>query len=437
MKKLIALLLAFAMVLTLAGCNTSIKGNAVTLAAEAVYPEPFKKDDFETQWNYWEENRVSEDFLTSFNDFGWKTTAQLLKNQPSGTLYSPISLYYALALTAAGAEGDTAAQLYDLLGSDRDTVTEESGKLFRFLYHDDKNSVLTIANSIWMDSEVQGIPITYAEDYKKTAVDDYYSSLFTADFASKETGKAIEKWISDATRGKLSYAPEVSDDAMMAIINTIYLKAAWQDEFSKITTRKETFTRADGTEEQTDFMHQTTEAYFHRGEGYTAASLPLRGNGVREVVFVLPDEGVTVDDILNGDDPFQSFRTAADSYEDWDKCWWEIAWSVPKFEYDSKLDMVEALKALGVTDAFVSDVADFSRMSDAPAPFISKVLQGTHIGMDEEGVEAAAYTVIGLECGAAAPMNLEQVEMNLNRPFLYSIIGGNGATLFTGTYTGK
>lgn len=438
MKKLTALLLALAMLLTLAACTKSKSAGTqgVTLAAQAVYPPAIQEDDYEARFSNWEENRVSEAFLRSYNGFGWKTAAQLLKGQTDSTLYSPISLYYALALTAAGAEGNTAAQLYDLLGSDRETVNDQSGKLFRYLYTDQKNSVLTIANSIWMDNEVQGVPITFSEDYKKTAAENYYSSLYTADFSSEETGKAIAQWISDATRGKLTYEPEANDDTMLAIINTIYLKSQWADEFYEEATSPDTFHKANGTQEQTDFMHSTTSDFFFRGEGYTAAALPLRGNGASEVIFVLPNEGVTVDELLDGDDPVAAYTAARDSYQDWAKTWWEIVWSVPKFEYDSHLDIVETMKNLGVTDAFALGTADFSGLSDMPA-VLSRIIQGTHIGMDEEGVEAAAYTVVEALAGSAAPRELEQVEMNLNRPFLYSIIGNNGATLFTGTYTGK
>lgn len=435
MKKLTALLLAFAMLLTLAGCSTPSTGKGVSIAAKAVYPKAIKENDFDARSKNWEENRVSDAFLHSVNDFGWKTAAQLLKEQTDSTLYSPISLYYALALTAAGAEGSTATQLYDLLGSDRDTVNDQSGRMFRYLYTDQDHTALTIANSIWMDDEVQGMPITFSEDYKKTAAENYYSSLFTADFASDATGKAIGKWISEATRGKLTYEPEPSDDTMLAIINTIYLKAGWLDEFNEDNTSSDTFYQADSTEETADFMHRTASDFFYRGEGYTAAALPLRGDGVGEVIFVLPDEGMTVDDILMGENPFAAYTTARDSYQDWDMTWWEIAWSVPKFEYGSSLNIVETMKALGVIDAFDADAADFSSLSDAPA-VLSKVVQGTHIGMDEEGVEAAAYTVVEAEAGSAAPRELEQVEMNLNRPFLYSITGNNGATLFTGSYMG-
>lgn len=435
MRKLTALLLVFTMLLTLGGCGKS-PSKGVDLAAKAVYPKAIQEGDYDAKWKNWEENEVSEDFLRSFNGFGWKTASQLLKGQTDSMLYSPISLYYALALTAAGAEGNTADQLYALLGSDRDTVNDQSGKLFRLLYTDNENTALTIANSIWMDSEVQGNPITYSEDYKKTAVENFYSSLYTADFASKETGEAIGKWISEATRGKLTYSPEVSQDTMMAIINTIYLKAHWSDEFYKDATQPDTFTRGDGTQEQADFMHRVTSAYFCRGEGFTAAALSLRGDGVGEVIFVLPDEGVTIDQLLEGEDPFTAFVNARDSYRDWNKLWWEIHWSVPKFEYDSNLDIVETMKNLGVTDAFALETADFSGLSDMPA-VLSRIIQGTHIGMDEEGVEAAVYTVVEALAGSAAPRELEQVEMNLNRPFLYSITGYNGATLFTGTYSGK
>lgn len=439
MKKLTSLLLVLALVLTLVGCQAKTPGGAgkgVAKAASAVYPEAIQYDDYDAKWENWEANEVDKAFLDAVNRFGWATASKLLAEQTESVACSPLSLYYALALTAEGSNGTTGEQFYDLLGANRDTVREQCGKLFRYLYTDQENTALTIANSIWMDNEVQGIPITFSEDYKKNAIENYYSSLFTADFASDATGKAIGQWISEATRDKLTYEPEASDDTMMAIINTIYLKAGWQDEFNKDSTSPDTFYPADNTEEQADFMHRTTSDFFYRGEGYTAAALPLRGDGVGEVIFVLPDEGMTVDHILMGDDPFAAYAAARDNYQDWEKTWWEIAWSVPKFEYHSTLNIVETMKALGVTDAFDIEAANFSGLSDAPA-VLSKVIQGTHIGMNEKGVEAAAYTVVEALAGSAAPRELEQVEMNLNRPFLYSITGNNGAVLFVGIYHGN
>lgn len=447
MKNFLSLLLVFAMALALAGCSGSSspqrKGSGkVTQAVQAVYPKAIKADDYDAKWKNQEENEVDKDFLSAVNRFGWNTASKLLDNGETNVLCSPYSLYYALALAAEGTDGATADQLYALLGADRETAREQSGKLFRLLYTDDGKSTLTIANSIWTDEEVnvdgQPVSITFNEEYKKLAAEDYYSSLYNADFSSDATADAIAKWISDATKGLLSYRPQVSAETMTAIINAIYFNSRWISEFDKSNTTPDTFTHADGSTSQQDFMHQTTTDFYYEGANFTYASLNL-GNG--SMHFYLPNEGVSVEELLRGNDLFQETADAREAfwrireeepYENWEETP-DIQWSVPKIQCDSQLEAVGALKELGVTDIFDVDAADFSRLSDTPA-FINQIIQGTHIGVDEEGVEAAAFTFMEMTCGAGMPIERSVVEMNLNRPFLYTVNGNNGTVLFAGIY---
>ena len=105
----------------------------------------------------------------------------------------------------------------------------------------------------------------------------------------------------------------------------------------------------------------------------------------------------------------------------------EVVWKIPKFEFGSQCDLTKALQAMGITKAFQSD-ADFSGMTDDIA-FISSVEQHTHIAIDENGVEASAFTQIDY-CGAALPDG--KAEMILNRPFFYGITSSNGTLIFVG-----
>lgn len=139
------------------------------------------------------------------------------------------------------------------------------------------------------------------------------------------------------------------------------------------------------------------------------------------MIFILPDEGVTPQELLASPEKVKEvFETEQNSYG-------EVTWQVPKFSFSSQFDLAEGLKNLGVKKAFEED-ADFSRITDETV-FISNIHQETHIGIDEKGVEASAFTEIQYS-GAGLPK--DKAEMILNRPFIYGIVSNNGTLLFVG-----
>lgn len=104
----------------------------------------------------------------------------------------------------------------------------------------------------------------------------------------------------------------------------------------------------------------------------------------------------------------------------------EVVFKVPKFTSDSRSDIKEMMMKLGINGIFEN--GDFSGMTDQKDIFISSITQNGHIGIDEKGVEASAFTDIAY-AGAALPDG--RAEMILDRPFLYGI-KKNGVWLFIG-----
>ena len=141
------------------------------------------------------------------------------------------------------------------------------------------------------------------------------------------------------------------------------------------------------------------------------------------MVFVLPDEGVTPESLL-ARDGFLTELTGEYSMAD-------VVWTVPRFDVKSSVDLKDVLKALGVTDAFDENVADFTPLTDSGA-VVSSVMQAARVKIDEDGVEAAAYTEIVADTTAAEEPP-PVVEMNLNRPFLFVILNHANVPLFVGT----
>ena len=156
-----------------------------------------------------------------------------------------------------------------------------------------------------------------------------------------------------------------------------------------------------------------------RGENYTRSQLALKDSG--SMIFVLPDEGVDVASLAASPEALQAALTGGESTTG------EVVWQIPKFSFGFSADLIGTLQSLGVSAAF-SESADFSAITDAAA-FISGLTQQTHIAIDENGVEASAFTQIDY-AGAAMPQG--RAEMILDRPFIYAITASNGMILFVG-----
>ncbi len=141
------------------------------------------------------------------------------------------------------------------------------------------------------------------------------------------------------------------------------------------------------------------------------------------MLFARPDEGVSVESLAASEDSLISMFSQDEEVPG------IIVWSIPKFSFGTTFLLKDALEVLGMTLAFAEN-ADFSNMTRVPV-YISNIQQGTHIAINEQGVEAAAYTEIMLPPTCPEPPD-QKVEMDLNRPFLFGIVAPNGTLLFAG-----
>lgn len=391
------------------------------LILDVIYPKAYAFEDYDARREVMEQNPVEDSFITALNDFSYKTGTLLLNNNGRNINYSPLSLYYAMAVAASGADGDTETQLLALLGvSDAQMLADQCGNFYRRIYTDNEIGKLKIANSIWLDNDMNGEPISFNEDFVERAVKYFYASSHSVDFSSEETRKAMADWISKNTNGTLSPTIKTNPEQILSILNTVYFYDQWINRFDKNKTSEDNFHLSNGSEVKADFMNQTFgSAGFSKGEGFTRAGLGLKNAG--QMVFILPDEGVSPYDLIASSDGMKEAFEGGESF-----CG-EVVWKIPKFSFGSKLLMTDALKGLGVSSAFSPD-ADFSGITDHMA-YITDIRQETHISIDEDGVEASAFTQIDYS-GSARPEG--RAEMILNRPFIYYITSHNGSILFMG-----
>lgn len=389
-------------------------GEMIPLSAVTL-PDPIAFDDYEAQWAVRDANPVDESFMKALNAFAYESAAKILANDGKSACYSPLSVYYALAIAASGASGDTQKELLDALGvEDVETLSAQCGNLFRALYSDNETATLKLADSLWIDDD-----FSPKDAFVQNAVANFYAETFRADLSTQQAMDAMAAWVNERTAGKLS--PKFTPDPMllMTIINTIYFHDQWTNQFDADKTAKGAFHMADGSDVECDFMHATFGNHgYLKGDDYAKTTLYLADNA--RMVFVLPDEGADVADFLDAD-KLQAVLTAQEqSYGD-------VKLSLPKFDNSSDLELSEALKAMGIERAFKED-ADFTGITDEDC-FIGGVLHQCRVSVSEDGVEAAAYTAI-MMCGTG--MMTGSAEINFDRPFLYAIVGNNGAVLFVG-----
>ena len=431
--------------LYLTGCGLSDKNEKQSLEKTDIHevqavsiPEYPMEPIYKKEEERWEANRsrrqsVPEAFVSAYEEFAVNTASGLLADSTENMIYSPLSFYYALAVAAEGADGTTKEELLKLLGyADAEQLSNDAKAYFEVVYHvpNEENNkanewgeypsesryTLSIANSLWADESVR-----LKDAFTKRASEYYYSEVYQGDLQSENTAKAMGEWVKEKTNGVLAPSfKENSQGIVLTLLNTVYFYDEWMDRFDKEKTKEDIFFCGDGSEVTAEFMNRTMGSHgFRKGDNFTASSLSLK-NGSME--FYLPDEGVNVHDLIDTPEKMEALLNRSG-----EQMMGEVVWKVPKFSYGSSMNLVELLKKLGVENAFTSD-ADFSNISDMTPLFISKVKQDAHIGIDENGVEAAAFTEISW-AGAALPQG--RAEMILNRPFFY-VIRNKGKIVFMG-----
>ncbi len=407
--------------------------NASYVIAEAIYPEalpyPTNENDpsFSEQYQAWfadVRSRMDVRGADAVAAFSADAARQYLTGaDTTNRIVSPLNVYIALAMLAELTDGESRAQILNLLrAKDIATLREQVTELWNASYRDDGVSSCLLASSVWLNEDVNFVPKTM-----QTLADAYYASSYHGEMGSDGINAALRSWLNEQTGGLLEeQASDVELDAetLLALATTVYFRAKWAGEFRKESTEQGTF-HAPGGDLTCDMMHGGADGYYW-GERFSAVARYF-DTMMGAMYFVLPDEGVSVDELL-ADDEALRFLQQPMSWEN--AAYPTINLTLPKFDVVSDFDLSAGLKALGVTDVFDWHVSDFTPMTrDMPA-YVSKAEHAARVTVDEEGVVAAAYTVLAMS-GAAAPPE-DEIDFVLDRPFLFVITGAHGLPLFVG-----
>ena len=400
--------------------------------------------DYDRDYAAWQADitalRSNADYTGMMDEFLSASTAQFLAGAgEDNRIYSPLNVYMALSMLAETAGENSRQQILDLLQVDSiEALRDRAAALWKDHYRDDGTVTSILANSLWLRSGM-----TYSQKVLDILAKDYYASSFSGEMGSEEYNQALRDWLNEQTGGLLAEQTEgleMKPETVLALASTIYFKAAWDDEFNKDRTETDTFHALSG-DVDVDFMRRTLDGAFYWGDDFTAAELRFQEGG--GMWLILPAEGTTVDQLLESGQAMDFLLSPKyDRYDDkgnvavegWTgQKYLTIHLSMPKFDVSSDLDLIDGLKELGVTDVFDGSVSNFDPLgasTDDPL-YVSQAKHAARVKVDEEGCEAAAYTVMMVGPTSAAPPN-DEVDFTLDRPFLFAIAGDSGLPLFTG-----
>lgn len=379
------------------------------------------------------------------NDFALNLYHELSTTE--GNIFvSPYSISQALAMTYAGATGQTAEEMaetlqfnvghpalheaFNLINTDLVTrgnaeAVPENGRAGR---------QLNIANALWGEQTYPFNPEFL------NLLDEYYAGgFYPTDFMNDPDGArdTVNQWVAEQTEDLIQdIVPQgvFNASTRLALANAIYFNNAWVFDFNENATSDEDFFLLDGSAISVPTMHQQEHFGYSEGEGYQAISLPYQGSNM-SMWIVLPEDGTFTDFETSFD------REALDSIVA-HAVRNEVRLSLPRFELEYDVELANVLSDMGMIAAFDRDLADFSGMADINSPdyseaqrlFISAVLHKAFITVDEVGTEAAAATVVVMELAGAAPGEIvEPIVMDVNSPFLFVIRDdATGSLLFMG-----
>ncbi len=400
------------LLLAVAACDGQAHGNELRSAKERAAPSAAEVD--------------LRELARGNNAFAFDLY-QALASENGNLFYSPYSISLALAMTYAGAMGETETQMADTLhfllppdvlhpafnALDRKLASRGSGARGK----DGEGFKLNIVNAVWGQEDYE-----FLAAFLDVLAESYGAGVRPIDFqgAPEEARTAINDWVSERTEDRIKdlIPPDVITLlTRMVLANAIYFNAAWSYPFDESDTRPRPFHLLDGNSVDVPMMRTTDEFGYAVGDGYQAVNLPYDADGLSMTVM-LPDPG-----------RFREFEAALDAalvsriVEDLDARTVEL--DLPKFEFESNFLLSETLKAMGMPNAFDRSASDFSGMNgrsclagDDACLYIREVAHKAFVSVDEAGTEAAAATAVVMAIESAPP---PPVSVTVDRPFIFLI----------------
>lgn len=361
------------------------------------------------------------------SDFAVKLYHQIRKGK-GNLLISPYSITSAIAMTYAGANGNTAKEMADVLSISSIVDPHEQYKKLRTALEKRESVKLHVANSLWPQKEY-----SFLKEYIRFTKEKYGVDITPVDY-KKKTEKArtlINSWVSEKTMEKIpELIPSGTLNSLtkMVLVNAIYFKGDWKTPFKKQTTTTETFFKADGSSVKTKLMFKSEKFLYKEELGLQVIEMPYTDDNISMVVL-LPNKKSGIVDLENA--------LTLENLKKWisDLSLQKVNLHFPKFTLESGFLLGKKLAEMGMASAFNPNQADFSKMDGKKNNlFIGDVIHKTFIAVDEQGTEAAGATAVVMRAYASRPEPTP--DFRADHPFIYLIMDRSTNTvLFMGRFS--
>ena len=370
-----------------------------------------------------------------------------LREKEGNLFFSPYSISTALAMTYAGARGNTAAEMNATLHLGALPTDPALHKAFGALVAD-LNAAgkrgkfkLAVANALWPQHDYEFLPA-----FMDLATKDYDAGLTPLDFKTKTEAsrQTINGWVEQKTQDKIKELLKpgfLTPLTRLVLTNAIYFKGDWYSPFEKKWTKDAPFYLATPARASYAKPPTVTVSLMYREGGFGYADLktaqllqmPYKGNELSMVVLLPKDKSTEAMAALE-----KSLTTA--NLTKWVTAarWRKVRAHLPRFKVTSEFSLAGTLAAMGMKDAFAGGKANFSGMDGTSKLFISAVVHKAFVDVNESGTEAAAATAVGIRAMSAAPGPPPPPPpiFRADRPFLFLIRENKtGSVLFIGRVT--
>lgn len=366
--------------------------------------------------------RVSTPFANQTTNFAFDlfNRVNAITGRDKNVFVSPLSLHIALGMILNGANGQTQQEIQKALKLDAQTVSEANQtwqNMMENLPALDSKVTLNLANSVWYRNTFRVAP-TFQDILKTT----FQATISGEDFNNSATVGKINSWASDHTSGRIpKVIDQIQPDNVLFLLNALYFKGGWQNQFDPQATQDSPFTLASGQQITVRMMRQ--KASFRRffSPKYLSVEMPY-GSGDYAMTALLPTSTTP-----EAADKLVASLTGSE----WNQLQTNmipgtVDLGFPKFAFSYETNLNTVLAGMGMPTAF-TDAADFSKISMTDKLLLSFVKQNTFVAVDEKGTEAAAVTTGGISTTAI------QLPTLFDRPFVLVIHEKtSGVVLFVG-----
>jgi len=369
---------------------------------------------------------VDTSLVAANTKFAFQLFRELVVEETNQNIFiSPLSISTALTMLYNGAEGTTKDAMANVLNfghMNLEKVNQAFSTLIESLENADQAVQIMIGNSIWMKQEFA--PIVNS-NFTNRITASYDGELFTRDFGNPQTVTDINGWVNKRTEGKIpDILQQIDAELVLLLINAIYFKGEWANEFDEAKTQKQDFFLPDGNTVQVDMMATSGNFSYYSGKNCQVIRLPYGRDKIAMYIF-LPNEGVPLDSFI-----VDLNHAVHDEYISQLQPVGDLHVKLPKYKVEYGVKRLNSiLKKLGMDISFKPYEANFSGIaSTAPENlYISYVDHKAIIEVNEQGTEAAAVTSIGVGVTSLPP------SLIVNRPFFFEIRDDRlGSILFMG-----